>query len=249
MNFLRITNLKIFVFLKSNLFYLIVIFLILFVECFANEFTDKESAALWTNNLRILSWLAMGIWYYQIQKENFTLVQKLFLGSILLPIIISFSTYLLPEHQAIIINIGVSIAILSLWILDFKLLGASIVLKDKNQTFSKLVPAFFILPLLFYFFSLYQALSAFFAVLVLIYILIFSYTGVLAAFLPFNEEKRLWITFGIMLLVIVNIMNGYHTFLQKIPNAYPILRTMTVISRCMMIFGMIRYVKKKNDYI
>lgn len=241
MNFLRITNLKIFLFLKTNLFYLVVILLILISECFSNEYADKEIAALWTNNFRISSWLAMGIWYYQIQKENFTLVKKIFLVSILLPIIVSFSTYLLPERQAISINIVVSIIILCLWIYVFKLLGALIVLRDQNQTFSKLVPAFFILPLLFYFFSLYQSLSTFFAVLVLIYILVFSYTGVLAAFLPFNEEKRLWITFGIMIFVLVNIMSGYNIFLQKIPNSYPILRTMTVISRCMMIYGMIYY--------
>jgi hypothetical protein len=66
-------------------FYLVVIFLILVGECIANEIANKEIAAFWTNNLRISSWLAMGIWYYQIQKENFTRVQKLFLGSILLP--------------------------------------------------------------------------------------------------------------------------------------------------------------------
>lgn len=251
LNFLRITNLKIFLFLKTNVFYLVVIFLLLISECYNNKFADKELAVFWNNNLRILSWLAMGIWYYQILKGNFTRVQKLFLVSILLPIIVSFSTYLLPERQAISINIGVNIAVLCLWIYVFKFLGAAIILRDQSQTFSKLVPAFFILPLLFYFFSLYKSLSTFYAILVLIYILVFSYTGILAAFLPFNEERRLWITFGIMLLVLVNIMNGYHTFLQKITNVYPIIRTMTVISRCMMIYGMIgfdleRSIRKKQ---
>ena len=245
MNFLRITILKTLLFLKHNLLYLILIFLILVGECFAHELENKEMAALWSNNLRILSCLTMGASYFQMQKHDFACVQKLFLISILLPIIISLSSYLIPERHAIVINIGVNIVILGLWIRIFKLLGASIIFKDQNNTFSKLIPAFFILPLLFYYFSLYQSLTIIFAILVLIYILVFSYTGLLAAFLPINEEKVLWIIFGIILLVLVNMMNGYHTFMQKISNAYPIIRTMTVISRCMIIYGMIGYVEEK----
>lgn len=223
--------------MKKNFYFVFAIFIVLIGEIKFHENNQHES--FWTNNLRILSWIMMGWWYFETQKKDFNRIQKAFLISILLPIIVSLSSYLIPEKQAIIINICVNMGVLILWIYVFKYFGASISLKDSNQTLTKLTPAFFILPLLFYFLSLYQSLPALYAILVLIYILIFSYTGVLAAFLPINEEKRLWITFGIMLLVLVNIMNGYHTFLQKLPWAYPVFRTITVIAKCMMIYGMI----------
>ncbi len=230
--------------MKRNISFIIVIFIVLICEICFHEYNHQDS--FWTNNFRILSWIIMGFWYYDNQKENFNRIQTVFLISMLLPIIVSLSSYLIPERQAIIINIYTNIGILMLWIYAFKRLGAIITLNDSNRTLTKVTPAFFIFPLLFYYFSLYQALTGVYVFIVLIYIVLFSYTGVLAAFLPFNEEKRLWITFGIMLLVFVNIINGYHTFLQKLSWAYPVLRTVTVISRCMMIYGMIRYVEKRS---
>ncbi len=219
------------------------IFIVLIGEISFHEYRQQDS--LWTNNFRILSWIMMALWYYETQKRNFNRIQKAFLISILLPIIVSISSYVIPEKQAIIINISTNIAILMLWIYAFKHSGASISLNDSNQTLTKLTPAFFILPLLFYYFSLYQSLPTLYAIFVLIYILIFSYTGVLSAFVPISEEKRLWIILGIMLIAMANIMNGYHTFLQKLPWAYPVIRTMTVVSRCMMIYGMISYLNNK----
>jgi hypothetical protein len=229
--------------MKRNFVFIITIFIVLIGEICFHEYSHQDT--LWTNNCRIFSLLLMGFWYFNIQKENFNQIQKAFLLSILLPIIVSLSSYLIPEKGAIIINIFINMGMLMLWIYAFKHLGASITLKDSNQTLQKLIPAFFVLPLLYYYFSLYQSLTFIYAILVLVYILIFSYTALLAAFLPFKGDKKFWLIFGIILLAMVNILNGYHTFLQNIAWAYPVSRTFTVASKCMMIYGMICYVELK----
>lgn len=235
--------------MKKNALFIGAIFLVLVCECIIQAQDDKSVADLWSNNFRILQCLTMAIWFFQIQKEYFVNIQKKFLVSLLLPIIVSLSSYLIIEKTAIIINICTNIFIFSLWISIFKDMGASISLKDTNRTLPKLMPSFFILPLLFYCFVLYQSLSFINAVLILIYILVFSYTGTLSAFLPINEDKSLWITIGIVLLVFANIMNAYHTFLENITWGYPIIRTITTASRCMMIYGIVKFKKSEDIFL
>lgn len=230
--------------MNVNIRFIIIVFIVLIGEIGLYEFNHHDT--LWINNCRIFSLLLMGFWYYSKQKKNFSHIQKAFLISILLPITVSLSSYFIPEKVAIIINIFINMGILMLWIYAFKHLGASITLKDADQTLQKLIPAFFVLPLLYYIFCLYQSLPTVYAVIVLVYILIFSYAGVLAAFLPFKGDKKFWLIFGVILIAMVNMLNGYHTFLQNLSWAYPISRTLTVASKCMMIYGMICYVESKH---
>lgn len=230
--------------MKKNISFIIIIFILLIVEMYFHQYCYGDLR--WRNSCRVLSWILMGIWYYEKQKENFTHIQKVFLISILLPIIIAIAAYFIPERELININIYVNMGILMLLIYVFKHLGASVSLTKSNKTLQKLAPVFFILPLLYYYFSLYPSLSGIYVVFVLIYVLIFSCTGLLAALLPINDGKRFWITSAIILLVVVNIINAYNIFLQKLQWAYPVVRTLTVVLKCMMIYGMIRYVEKKH---
>lgn len=232
--------------MKTNFLFIGTILLVLIGESFAHDYLDKYQAELWSNNLRIISCLLMGMWFYQLQKCTFKLQQKLFLLSILLPIIVSLTSYLIAEPLAIIINICINITIFLIWIYYFNAMGAKISLKDADNNFQKIIPAFLILPICFYFLSLYQSLIGIYVLIVFIYIMIFSYTGILAVFLPVTEERRLYIVLGISLLAIANIMNAYHTFLEKLFWVYPVIRTITVASKCMLIYGIVDCKVKKE---
>ena len=116
-------------------------------------------------------------------------------------------------------------------------MGARVSLRDADNNFQKIIPAFLFFPISFYFFSLYESLSGIYSISVFIYVLVFSYTGILAVFIPVSDERRLYVILGISLLVMANIMNAYHTFLQKLFWAYPVIRTITVASKCMFIYG------------
>jgi hypothetical protein len=225
--------------MKINFLYISAILIVLIGECFAHDYVDKNQAELWSNYLRIISWTLMGVWFYQLQKCTFKLPQKLFLLSILLPIIVSLTSFLLPERLAIIINLCINTTILLIWIYYFNVMGAKITLRDADNNFQKIVPAFLFFPLCFYFLSLYQSLTGIYVVIVFIYVIVFSYTGILAVFLPVGDERRLYIILGISLLVVANIMNAYHTFLEKLFWVYPVIRTITVASKCMLIYGIV----------
>lgn len=225
--------------MKTNFLFLSIILIVLISECFAHDYVDKNEAALWSNYLRIISWTLMGIWFYQLQKCTFKRLQKLFLLSILLPIIVSLTSFLLPERLAIIINLCINTIIFFIWIYYFHAMGAKIVLRDADNNFQRVVPAFLVFPLCFYFLSLYQSLIGIYALIVFIYVIIFSYTGILAVFLPVDEERRQYIVLGILLLAVANIMNAYHTFLEKLFWVYPVIRTITVASKCMLIYGIV----------
>lgn len=234
--------------MKANFLFLSIILIVLIGECFAHDYLDKNQAELWSNNLRIISWTLMGVWFYQLQKCTFKLQQKLFLFSILLPIVVSLTSFLLPESLAIIINLCINTVIFLVWIYYFHAIGAKISLRDADNSFQKVVPAFLIFPLCFYFLSLYQSLTGIYVVIVFIYVVVFSYTGILAVFLPVTEERRLYIVLGISLLALANIMNAYHTFLEKLFWVYPVVRAITVASKCMLIYGIVDCgVKKKLD--
>lgn len=215
-------------------------------ECFAHDYLDKYQAELWSNNLRIISWLLMGMWFYQLQKCTFELPQKLFLLSILLPIIVSLTSFLIIESLAIIINLFINILIFLIWIYYFHAVGAKVSLRDEENNFQKIIPAFLLFPLAFYFLSLYQALYGIYVIIVFVYVLVFSYTGILAVFLPVGDERRLYIILGISLLVVANIMNAYHTFLEKLFWVYSVIRTITVASKCMLIYGIVDCRVKKE---
>ncbi len=234
--------------MKINFLFISAILIVLIIECFAHDQIDKDRAELWSNHLRITSWTLMGIWFYQLQKCAFKLQQKLFLLSVLFPIVVSLTSYLLPERLAIIINIGVNTIVFLLWIYCFHEMGARISLRDSDNNFKRIVPAFLFFPLCFYFLSLYQSLTGIYVVIVFIYVIVFSYTGILAVFLPVGDERRLYIILGIALLAVANIMNAYHTFLDKLMWVYPVIRTITVTSKCMLIYGIVDCSVKTNEF-
>lgn len=209
------------------------------LECCAHDLADERQAALWSNNLRIISWILIGRWFYKLQSCEFGFPQKLFLLSLLLPIIVSLTSFLLPELLAILINIGVNTLIFLIWIYYFHKMGARISFRDSDNNFQRIIPAFLFFPISFYFFSLYESLTGVYSVVVFIYVIIFSYTGILAVFLPIGDERRLYVIIGLSLLVMANIMNAYHTFLEKLFWAYPVIRTITVASKCMLIYGLV----------
>lgn len=231
--------------MKRNVSFVTVVIILLIVEIYCHEKSHPD--LFWTNNLRIISLIIMAIWYFVQQKNDTSHIKNAFFVSTLLPIFVSLTSYNVIEKYAIIINIFINISILSIWIYCFRKKGAIIKLQDSNRTLTKLIPAYFILPIFFYYFVLHDSLSMVYALCVLLYILVFSYTGILSAFLPINEEKKLCIIIGIALLVIINFMNAYHTFLQKIVLGYPIIRIITIIARMMIIFGMIDSDREKED--
>ena len=227
---------------KNNFIFIVCVFVALVLECYAYKF-KKEDAALWSSIFRIMTWVVMGIWYYQQQKKHFTQTQKLFLLSNLLPIFVALSSYFIVEQKAMLINILINLVVFVLWIVVFKRMGTRISLKESKNTFKKVLPIVFIFSFFYFFFSLYPKLSNIYSTLIFCYLVVISYAGILSGFLLRND-KTTYITLGIILWIFSNLMESHYIFLLKSPDSYPIIRVIAVISRCFMIYGMIHYAEK-----
>ena len=225
--------------IKMNKKFTLVILLLLIIELVFFQL-KIPNLDFWLNIFRILSWLLFGTWYYLNQKPLNTRIKKLFFVSLLYAILISLFTYLLPERIAISINISIYVITLATWCYIFKLMGAKVLFKDNEYTFLRILPAYYILPLFFYILVLHNAVPKQYTLFILSYLFIFSYTGTLATFLPIKENNRLLISWSITLIILTNMINSYYTFLEKLPWAYLVNRTVTVISRCMLVYGMIK---------
>jgi len=226
--------------------YIIIIALLLLGEILLRisniEFQQRE---LWVSILRIVSSSVLALWYYQYQKPLYSTVDKLFTITLLLPVLTSLSNFLIPDYFNIV-NIFVHICILFIWAYMFILMGAKIEFRDKEHKFLRLFPLYYLLPILFYVFSIHPSVSSKYVILLLPYTLIYSCTGTLATFLPMKEEHRVWISWSIALMIFTNLIYGYDTFMERIPGSNMITRALVVISRCMIVVGMIKYFKERK---
>ena len=192
-----------------------------------------------------MTWVIMGIWYYQVKKKDFTQTRKLFLISNLLPIFVALSSYFIIEQRAMLINILINLGVFVLLIVVLKQMGARISLKESKNTFKKVLPIFYVFPFFYFFFSLYPKLSNIYSTIIFCYLAVISYVGILSSFLPKND-RTIYITSGIILWIFSNLMESYYIFLLKFPDSYPIIRTIAVTSRCVMFYGMINYPEKSH---
>ena len=229
--------------MKKNIAYITLILLLLICEIFAYMEEQVLYHAFWVNFIRILSWITFGIWYFHAEKERFKRIQKIFLISNLLPIFATLSFYFFTLNEGLNLSYSINIVIFLLWIYVFRLMGARIVFKKEDDFFKKSIPIFFIFPIAYYFLTLHPILTSSYGIFNLIFILTISYACLLSIFLPINQDIKLFITFGIVLFISISLLFSNYLFIEKKMLSYVISRIVVVVTRCMIIYGMINYNK------
>lgn len=227
---------------NNSAIYIIGVFVVLSLE-FTAKFYNNQ---FWTYIFRALVWSMMGMWYFQKQKENFGVLQKTFLTSIVLPVIDSITFFLLNAKDWMFVFVCTHLLVWVLWIYCFEHIKKNSKIKKSIKNEFIIMPFYYLIPSLFYFFALYQSLTLTYAILIFFYTLIISYTGYKATFLPVEEEKRFYIITAIVLLILMNIITTYSLFLQSLNWAYPVVRIFVTVSMCIMIYGMIDINIKKQ---
>lgn len=232
--------------MKKNIIYLSIIILLLVCEIFAYAEEKQLYQAFWGNFFKFFSWITFGIWYYHEEKNSFGRIQKVFLISNLLSIFTTLSYYFFTLNEGLSLIFCVSIGIFCLWIYVFRLMGARIVFNKNDDLLKKIVPVFFTFPIAYYFLTLYPILTISYAILKLLFTLTLSYACLLSIFLPINYHKKLWITSGIILFIYISLLYSNYLFIENKMWSYVISRIAIVVSRCMMVYGMIHYVEKTH---
>jgi hypothetical protein len=222
-----------------NTRYLTATLLLLISEFFLIELPQKESV-LWIGIARIIAAIILTIWYYQHRKPLPTLIDKLFITTLILPIFISLCVIFYP---AIIkdFNLITHACILCLWAGIFRLMGAKIKLSGNLYKFLRVVPIYALIPILFYAFSLHAVLPYSDKILLLSYTFIYIYTSTSASFLPVSEADRFWIRWSVVLMAFANFLVFYNIFIEELPWLGFIPRTIVIVARCILILGMVDY--------
>lgn len=232
--------------MKKNIKYISTIFLLLLCEIFAYSEEKQLFHAFWVSFFKILSAMIFVIWYFQAEKKRIELIQKLFLLSNLLAILVSLLYYFFTLQEGLDLIFCLNIVVFFLWIYVFKLIGAKIVFKKDDDLLKKLTPIFFVFPIVYYFLTLYPVLTTTHAILKLIFTLTISYACLLSLFLPINASKKLSITLGIILFIFISLLYSNYLFIEDKMWSYVISRIILVTSKCMMVYGMINYNKEQK---
>jgi hypothetical protein len=241
---------------KKNIAFIVTIFFLLGCELYITTLGYKSYKDIWGHIFRAIISLIIVLWYYEMEKNRFGKIQRMFLisntfpfiVSLILPFIglLSFSPFsekriILSTQNIVLINLVVYTLKNVLWIFIFKSMGAFAAFNNSLHSLKNLIVVFFIFPLLYFFISLYPATSGISTIISFSYIFIFSFAGVLSAFLPIDEKKRFWITIGIVTVILGTILRTYDEFLLKITWGNELIGIVIVASRCMVTYGMIDY--------
>lgn len=227
-----------------NTRYLTATLLLLISEFFLLDLPAKESV-FWIAIIRILTAIILTAWYYQHRKPLPTLIDKLFILTLILPVFISLCVIFYPPLIKDF-NLIVHAFILCIWAFIFKMMGAKIKFKVSPYKVMKVVPIYALIPILFYVFSLHAVLPTFDKILLLSYSVIYLYTNTLASFLPINESNKFWISWGIILKAFANFLVFYGLYIEPLPWIGFIPRTVVVVARCILILSMIDYFAAKQ---
>lgn len=227
-----------------NTRYITATIVLLFSEFLLLDLPENEGV-FWIAVARILAAVVLSVWYYQHRKPLPTLIDKLFIATLILPIFISLCVIFLP---ALIrdFNLLIHACILCLWAIIFILMGSKIQFKGSFYKFLRIIPVYSLIPILFYVFSLHEALPFFEKILLSSYTIIYIYTSTLASFLPIRASDRFWIGWSVVLMAFANILVFYGIYIEQLPWLGFIPRAIVIVSRCILIVGMVDYFAAKQ---
>ncbi|UTA69199.1 hypothetical protein [Emticicia sp. 21SJ11W-3] len=227
-----------------NIRYLTATFLLLISELFFNKLPADEEV-FWTATLRLIAAIVLVAWYYNLRRPLPTTIDRQFIATLILPVFISLCVIIYPDGLRIF-NLVIHAGILILWTQIFKNMGAEIKTKDESYKLLRVIPVYALVPILFYIISLHPSLPFFEEILLLIYTAIYAYTATLASFLPIGGTNKFWISWCVVLMAFANILVFYNTYVEPLPWLSFIPRAIVMLSRCILIFGMVEYFKTKE---
>jgi hypothetical protein len=227
-----------------NTRYLTATLLLLIAEFFLLDLPEKDNV-FWIAIVRILAALILTSWYYQHRKPLPTIIDKLFILTLILPVVISLCVIFFPAFIKDF-NLIIHACIVCIWAGIFKLMGAKIQFKVSPYKVMKVVPVYALIPILFYVFSLHAVVPTLDKILLLSYSIVYLYTNTLATFLPINESNKFWISWGVILIAFANFLVFYGIFIEQLPWIGFIPRTIVVVARCILILSMIDYFSAKE---
>lgn len=237
--------------MKNYYFYVVLILILISCEIFTFLKSGPAFKSINTFIFRELVCVVLVVWYYHQQGSNLNSVQKRFLISLLIPLLLGVSKFIAPNLYVIIINSILYSVIYALWISILNSLGAEIKLSKLPPIYYLLIPVIFVVPFLYIFLVLLPMLGGQNIVLTIIFALFASTACVYVLFLPStsNFSSRYLIILGIWLFEFMNMMQGFFIYNSQSFLIYPFTRILQTSAYIILILGMTSYYKPHSRII
>lgn len=237
--------------MKNTLAFVIWICVLLSCEILATWYTDGGIRAFETFISRGSVTLALAVWYYYSQDPKVTTFRGNFFFTLLIPLMIGFSRYLLPDPASIKLIAFLNFASYVLWIIQFKKLGAEFNISKFPLIYFIFIPVIFSIPFLYYFLVLFPLIQDSNMILVFLFALFIAITSVIVLFLPITKDfsGRYFIIFGIWLTEFTHMMQSYYHYNNEGLFIYPFARIIQTSSFIFLLVGMTTYCKSNSRII
>ena len=234
--------------MKINYQYVVLISILVSIEIiiFLNSQTGFRDIKLFV--FRELVTVVLAVWYYREQGYKLDKTQKKFLITILIPLALGFTRYLIPDDYATKVNTFFYFVIYVLWMSIIHSLGARFNKYRFPRTYYLLIPIVFCTPILYFFMVLFPMLDTNNKVLSFLFALFASSKSVFVLFLPpiKNSSGRNLIILGVWFSQFTNMMQSYFYFNSDSLFIYPFARILQTTSTVILIIGMTHYLKNTS---
>lgn len=232
--------------MKNYYIYVVLIFILISCEIFTFLKTGPAFRSIETFIFRESVFIVLAVWYCRQQSSKLRPVQKRFLISLLIPLLLGLSRFIIPNLYALKINTILYLIIYALWITILKSLGAEFKISKLPPIYYLLIPVIFLMPFLYFFLVLLPMLDGQIKVLTFFFVLFASTACVYVLFLPatLNYSGRYLIIFGIWLSEFMNMMQGFFIYNSQSFLIYPFTRILQTTTYMILILGMTSYCKQ-----
>lgn len=232
--------------MKNYYFYVVLIFILISCEIFTFLINGPAFRSIVTFIFRELVFVVLVVWYCRQQGSNLNSVQKRFLISLLIPLLLGVSRFVVPNLYVLKINTVLYLVIYTLWITILRSLGAEFKISKLPPIYYLLIPIIFLIPFLYFILVLLPMLDGQIKVLTFLIVLFASTACVYVLFLPPtpNYSGRYLIIFGIWLFEFMNMMQGFFIYNSQSFLIYPYTRLLQTGTYMILILGMTSYYKQ-----
>ena len=232
--------------MKNYYFYVVLIFILISCEIFRFLINGPAFRSIVTFIFRELVFVVLVVWYCRQQGSNLNSVQKRFLISLLIPLLLGVSRFVVPNLYVLKINTVLYLVIYTLWITILRSLGAEFKISKLPPIYYLLMPIIFLIPFLYFILVLLPMLDGQIKVLTFLIVLFASTACVYVLFLPPtpNYSGRYLIIFGIWLFEFMNMMQGFFIYNSQSFLIYPYTRLLQTGTYMILILGMTSYYKQ-----
>ncbi|MBA4852798.1 hypothetical protein [Emticicia sp. BO119] len=219
-----------------------VIILLLIIEL--TVFYKIDSALAYP--LRGLIHLFMAYWYYSERKEELNLTDKLFLISCVIPAITPIPIYIFGFTWGTVLEAVLLLVSYQLLIRIYSLEGAKINFRSNLNTSLKVLIAYVVFPLTYFFLVVSPVAKPDVLVISFIYLVQIMYMAVLSAFLPFPEKSKLYISLGMFFILFASGASVHRVYVASYEFDYGIVRIAANLGRILIIIGLLNRIKKEE---